>query len=154
MLIRHPWQLKTIVFFHWHLICTFVCIADSFSQNFKLNLKIKLNWPQVYCHTNLVRDHTDGITFYMSKLKIRNFLNGAASFFTSSLILEGGTEKVLPFIIYMKAIYAKHFYFNEQKCIFEPHRKVKINNLKNFTIFLLFFIMAHLHVRFQGTILH
>ncbi len=51
--------------------------------------------------------------------------NGTAHFFTFSLIVEGGTEKVSQFIMPLKSIYNKNFGFIQLKCTFENDRKVK-----------------------------
>ncbi len=47
------------------------------------------------------------------------------AFFSLKLIVEGTTEKVSKFKMPLMATYIKMFCLNEQKCIFEHHRKIK-----------------------------
>jgi hypothetical protein len=70
--------------------------------------------------------------------------NGTARFFTLALIVDG-TEKLSQFMRLLKSIYRKNACYDEQKCIFEHFRNVKlITNLFNFTINLKTFHSVHL----------
>jgi len=62
-------------------------------------------------------------------------LNGTAHFFTSSLIIDGRTEKVWPLTMPLKSIFIKKCRFNEQKCVFVHCRKVNTMNNTNIDSF-------------------
>ncbi len=51
--------------------------------------------------------------------------NGTAHFLPFHWLLEGDTEKVLPFIMPLKVVYKRKYGLVEQKCVFEYFEKVK-----------------------------
>ncbi len=58
-------------------------------------------------------------------INILEHFNRTAHFFSFKLIIEGTTENVSKFKMPLMATYIKMFCVNEQKCIFEHHRKIK-----------------------------
>ncbi len=57
--------------------------------------------------------------------KYKHWHNGTTHFFTFSLIIDGATEKILPFTMPLKSVFNRNFVFIKQKCIYEHFLRVK-----------------------------